>query len=147
MILPARGTVAPARDLHWPEFDRWRKTFAAWGCWPVGWEGLVVAPPAGTLEARVHAQRKRDLYDAWVERIAERAVVLARFARHGVRPRVVRQHAGSRCPACDPFDGREVSPGLDPAPPFHPGCRCVLLAGASASDRRVRRSAGRSRSG
>ena len=60
--------------------------------------------------------------------LTQRPKVLAHYARQGMRARVERQDQRPPCPACDPLNGREVGPGLAAMPPFHPGCRCVLVA-------------------
>ena len=116
-----------APDFAWPDFDRWQAFFAAGETFPAGWEGLHVAPPAQTPEAVVYQQRKLTLFSEWLDMLAHRSTVLAHYARQGIRARIERQHAGPACPACDPFNAREVGPGLDTVPPFHPGCRCVLV--------------------
>jgi hypothetical protein len=60
--------------------------------------------------------------------LARRSTVHAHFARQGIRARVARQDMRLPCPACEPFNTREVGAELEAIPPFHPGCRCVLVA-------------------
>jgi hypothetical protein len=115
-------------DFSWPEFDRWQATFAAIDVFPPRWEGLQCAPPAHTPEAEAYRVRKLILFGEWLDMLARRPAVLAHYARQGMRARVERQDTRTPCPACDPFNTRVVGPGLDAIPPFHPGCRCVLVA-------------------
>jgi hypothetical protein len=122
------ATVAAGRDFAWPEFDRWQAFFTAADMFPDRWEGLHAAPSPRTAGAEDYRQRKLALYVEWLDMLAHRATTLAHYARQGLGPRVARQHAGPPCPACDPFDGCVVGPDLDAIPPFHPGCRCVLVA-------------------
>jgi hypothetical protein len=142
----AMAPAAPTRDFSWPDFDRWQAFFAAGQSFPAGWEGLHVAPSPHAPEAEIYQQRKLALYSEWLDMLAHRATVLAHYARQGIRPRVVRQDTGSACPACDPFNAREVGPEADTVPPFHPGCRCVLLAAHAAPARRRPRTYARPRS-
>lgn len=123
-------------DFAWPDFDRWQAFFTAAGTFPARWDGLHFAPPPGTPEAEGYHQRKLALFSEWHERLAQRAVVLAHYARQGVGARITRQDAAPACAACDAFHGREVGPDLDTVPPFHPGCRCVLVAVHKAAIRR-----------
>jgi len=135
-----------APDFAWPDFDRWQAFFTADGTFPAGWDGLHVAPPAQTLEAAVYQQRKQTLFSEWLDMLAHRSTVLAHYARQGIRARIERQHAGPACPVCDPFNAREVGPGLEAVPPFHPGCRCVLVAVHTPPANRRPRAYARSRS-
>jgi hypothetical protein len=135
--------TATTRDFPWPDFDRWQAAFAAAGCFPPQWEGLERAPLAHTPEAKAYRERKFVLFCEWLDMLAQRPVVRAHYARRGIRARVERQDQRPSCPACDPFDGCEVGPELEAMPPFHPGCRCVLVAfhprpSAAAHDRKER---------
>jgi hypothetical protein len=132
------GTVktVAADDASAGDFDRWQAFFTANAPFPSGWEGLHVAPPPETPEAEAYEHRKSSLVSEWVERLANRSVVLAHYARQGMRARIARQHAQPACPVCDPFTAREVGPGLETMPPFHPGCRCVALAVHATTARR-----------
>jgi hypothetical protein len=62
--------------------------------------------------------------------LTQRAAIRAHYARQGLRARVERQDRRRPCPLCDPLNGRDLGPELALAavPPFHPGCRCVLMA-------------------
>jgi hypothetical protein len=120
--------TAATPDFLWPDFDRWQAAFAAAGFFPPGWEGLEHAPPALAPEAEAYRLRKSLLFHEWLDRLAQRPVVQAHYARQGIRTRVERQDQRPSCPACDPFNGREVGPDVKAMPPFHPGCRCVLVA-------------------
>jgi hypothetical protein len=115
-------------DFAWPEFDQWQAAFTAVDAFPPGWEGLRCAPPPHTAEADTYRLRKLVLFDEWQDMRARRPALLAHYARQGMRARVVRQDERAPCPACDPFTAGEVGPELDAMPPFHPGCRCVLVA-------------------
>lgn len=125
---PPAATAATTEDFAWPEFDRWQAAFAAAHNFPPRWEGLQCAPPAHTPEAEAYQLRKLVMFDEWRDMLARRPAVLAHYARQGVRARVARQDDRAPCPACDPFNAAEAGPGLDAIPPFHPGCRCVLVA-------------------
>ena len=128
---PARPSVVmtgATADFAWPEFDQWQAAFTAVDAFPPGWEGLRCAPPPHTPEADTYRLRKLVLFDEWQDMRARRPALLAHYARQGMRARVVRQDERAPCPACDPFTAGEVGPELDAMPPFHPGCRCVLVA-------------------
>jgi len=146
--LPQRttATAVAARDFAWPDFDRWQAFFTACDTFPARWDGLHIAPLPHTPEAETYRQRKLVLFSEWLDMLAHRSIVLAHYARQGIQARVVRQHAGPSCPACDPFNAREVGRHLDATPPFHPGCRCVLLAVHAAPTRRRSRPYQRPRS-
>jgi hypothetical protein len=120
----------------WPDFDRWQAVFTAAGTFPARWDGLHFAPPPGTPDAEGYHQRKLALFSEWLDMLAHRSVVLAHYARQGIRARIARQDAEPACAACDAFHGREVGSDLDTVPPFHPGCRCVLVAVPRAGARR-----------
>jgi hypothetical protein len=142
-------TMAPAvvaTDFAWPDFDRWQAFFNAGDVFPARWDGLHTAPAPRTPAAEVYRQRKLGLFVEWLDMLAHRSAVLAHYARQGIAARIARQHAGPPCPACDPFDGRAVGPGSGALPPFHPGCRCVLLAVHTAPPRHRRRAPQRPRS-
>ncbi|HEX9822176.1 MAG TPA: hypothetical protein VGD07_21455 [Methylomirabilota bacterium] len=138
--------AAAAGDFSWPDFDRWQAVFTADAVFPARWDGLHAAPPPWTPEAEAYQRRKRELFSEWLDMLARRSTVLAHYARQGMGARIVRQDAGPACPVCDRFDAREVGPNLDTVPPFHPGCRCVLLAVHTAPARRRRRAYERPRS-
>ena len=131
--------TAPTRDFAWPEFDRWQAAFAAAAAFPPRWEGLQSAPAAETQEVEGYRLRKFALFCEWLEMLAHRPAVQAHYARQGIVGRIVRQDERAPCPACDPFHTREMGSELDAMPPFHPGCRCVVVAmHAAPVDRRGR---------
>jgi hypothetical protein len=134
-LVDAAGAMG---DFSWPEFDRWQAAFAAAEVFPPCWEGLHCAPPTDTREAEAYRLRKRVLFDEWLDMLARRPAVLAHYARQGLRARVARQDDRAPCPACDPFNAREVGAGREAIPPFHPGCRCVLVASSAGRERRER---------
>jgi hypothetical protein len=137
------GLAGATQDFAWPDFDRWQATFAAAGIFPPRWEGLERAPTAHAQDAERYRLRKLVLYCEWLDMLAHRSVVLAHYARQGIRARIARQDQRPACPACDPFHGCEVGRELDAIPPFHPGCRCVLVASPSERPRaRMRRAQG-----
>lgn len=130
---PLNGPTLPTmpttlQDFAWPDFDRWQAAFAAAHVFPARWEGLHRIPPADTPEAEGYRLRKLALLVEWLDMLARRSTVHAHFARQGIRARVVRQDTRLPCPACEPFNTREVGTEPDAMPPFHPGCRCVLVA-------------------
>jgi len=122
----AMATNTP--EFAWPDFDRWQAAFAAAHVFPARWEGLHRVPPAHTPEAEAYRLRKLALLVEWLDMLAHRSTVHAHFTRQGIRARVVRQDMRLPCPACEPFNTREVGTEPDAMPPFHPGCRCVLVA-------------------
>jgi hypothetical protein len=136
----AMATETRTPDFVWPDFDRWQATFAAARTFPARWEGLHRVPSAHTPEAEAYRLRKLGLLAEWLDMLARRSTVRAHFARQGIRARVARQDMRLPCPACDPLNAREVGAGLAAMPPFHPGCRCVLVAIPPESAGRRRRS-------
>jgi hypothetical protein len=138
-LIDGTSMASTRHDFSWPDFDRWQAAFAAAGCFPPRWEGLERTPPAHSPEAEEYRLRKFVLFHEWLDMLAQRPVVRAHYARQGIRARVERQDRRPSCPACDPFHGHEVGPDLEGMPPFHPGCRCVLVAShPEPSDRRAR---------
>jgi hypothetical protein len=122
----AMATSGP--DFGWPDFDRWQAAFAAARIFPARWEGLHRAPAAHTPEAEAYRLRKLSLLVEWLDMVARRSATHTHFTRQGMRAQVVRQDTRLPCPVCEPFNTREAGPELDTMPPFHPGCRCVLVA-------------------
>ena len=136
-----QAAMAPnTLDFAWPDFDHWQAAFAGARLFPARWEGLHRAPPAHTPEAEAYRLRKLGLLVEWLDMLARRSTAHAHFTRQGMRARVVRQDTRLPCPACQPFNAREAGPELDTMPPFHPGCRCVLVAIPVKSAGRRRRS-------
>lgn len=118
------------RAFTWPEFDRWQEFFNSRGTFPARWDGLQTAPAAQTTPAAraTYRLRKLDLLFEWLDALTHGAAAFGHYQRQGMRARVVRQGGEGPCPACESFHGHEVRHGDDPMPPFHPGCRCVLVA-------------------
>jgi hypothetical protein len=114
----------------WPEFDRWQAFFAARDAFPARWDGLHVVPSSRSAAAAGEAYRrtKMDLLFEWLDTLTQRSMQVQHYARQGMRARIARQGDGQDCPICQPFEALEVIPGRGALPPFHPGCRCVLMA-------------------
>jgi hypothetical protein len=127
--------TAPTSDFSWPDFDHWQGIFAAAGVVPPGWEGLQRPPARGSSEAESYCQRKLALFTEWLDMLSHRPAVWAHYSRRGIRVRVVRQDERAPCPACDRFNAREAQADMNAMPPFHPGCRCVLMAMPAIPDR------------
>ena len=127
-LIEQAATVTSSLDFEWPDFDRWQVAFAAACIFPARWEGLHRAPEAHTPEAKAYRLRKLGLLAEWLDMLTHRSAAHAHFTRRGIRARVARQDTRLPCPACEPFNMREVGATLDAMPPFHPGCRCVLVA-------------------
>lgn len=122
------------RDFEWPEFDRWYEFFASRGAFPPLWRGLKQTPsPLASSEIR-HAYQEQKLYLLvdWLLGLAasraETRAALARYARRRLAAEVVRQGDGAPCPVCDPLNHCRVKYNQRDIPPFHPGCRCLVLA-------------------
>jgi hypothetical protein len=123
-----------ARDFQWPEFDRWYTVFANRGLFPPLWEGLERRPgPNAPLSIRrTYQERKLYLLLDWLHGLmatrAEMRAALARYAVRGIAAQIARQRADVTCPACDPLNHEDVNRRSPHVPPFHPGCRCLILA-------------------
>jgi hypothetical protein len=123
-----------ARDFHWPEFERWQSIFAEWWKFPPLWDELKKAPTLRAAPEIRHAYQEHKLYLLlhWLQTLettrAQTRTALARYARRGIRAEITRQRDGVPCPVCDPLNHREVNDNLPDLPPFHPGCRCLVLA-------------------
>ena len=122
------------RDFEWPEFDRWYEVFARRGVFPPLWEGLEQRPCRDASWPSRQAYRKRKLYLLldWLNGLmatrAEMRAALTRYAVRGMRAKITRQRADIVCPACDLRDHENVLRNCKAVPPFHPGCRCLILA-------------------
>lgn len=138
--LGPRVPVLAGREFTWPEFDRWQAFFAEADVFPARWDGLHAAPAPGTPAADTYQRRKLDLLFEWLDAVARRSPVLAHYARQGLVARVARQDTQRACAACVPFAGRPVTAASEVIPPFHPGCRCLLLAARPSGPRPRRRS-------
>jgi len=122
------------RDFEWPEFDRWYSVFARRGHFPPLWDGVVRRPcqddPWPAWQAYQH--RKLYLLMDWLHGLAvtrsEMRAALTRYAGRGLAAEITRQSAEIRCPACDALNNENVRHHPENVPPFHPGCRCLILA-------------------
>jgi hypothetical protein len=136
-----------ARDFQWPEFDRWQRLFASRRQFPPLWERLTEIPSGSTMSElrEVYREHKLFLLLHWLHGLEiarhEMAAAVGRYAKLGLRARVARQGVGRPCPACDPFEHRQVSGVAGEIPPFHPGCRCLILPIIREPARSGRRSA------
>ncbi|MBI4561170.1 MAG: hypothetical protein HY724_03920 [Candidatus Rokubacteria bacterium] len=123
-----------ARDFGWPEFDRWQAIFAEQWKFPPLWDELKKAPTLrASLEIR-HAYQEHKLYLLlhWLQSLettrAQTRTALARYGSRGLRARIARQGDSAPCPVCDPLNHHDVRDNPQNLPPFHPGCRCLVLA-------------------
>ena len=122
------------RDFEWPEFDRWHTIFAMRGVFPSLWDGLEHRPRRGASVPVRQAYQKRKLYllidwlHALVATRAEMHTALTRYTIRGLQAQITRQSADITCPACDPLNHENVQSNSRDVPPFHPGCRCLILA-------------------
>jgi hypothetical protein len=121
------------RDFDWPEFDRWQAYFARCRQFPPLWERLHRSPAAeAAREVRdEYLVNKLYLLLDWLQGLAttraEARAAVARYAKLGVAARFVRQDARIPCPLCDPLNHVDVRATAAGVPPFHPGCRCLVL--------------------
>lgn len=128
-----------ARDFSWPEFDRWQSLFAQRWKFPPLWDELKKAPTLRAAPEIRQAYQKHKLYLLlhWLQNLettrAQTRTALARYAKRGIRAEITRQRDGVPCPVCDSLDHREVNDNPRDLPPFHPGCRCLVLAITEAS--------------
>lgn len=133
MILAQIGT----RDFEWPEFDRWHTVFTRDGHFPPLWDGVERRPSAEAPWAARQAYQSRKLYLLidWLHGLvvvrAEMRNALARYADLGLVGEITRQSAETICPACDRLNRENAQHHPGDVPPFHPGCRCLILAAPS----------------
>lgn len=134
-LLAQMGT----RDFEWPEFDRWQLLFARYGAFPPLWDGLEhpLRPDHPAPARQAYRRQKLYLLIDWLHGLvatrAEMRVALTRYALQGFQAEITRQSADITCPACDPLNHASVRHDADLVPPFHPGCRCLILAGRSTT--------------
>jgi len=134
--------AANGRDFDWPEFDRWQALFASRGRFPSLWAGLEFAPYAEAPERVRDAYRRRKLalLIDWLRALAttriEIRAAIARYATRGLAAEVVCQSREVACPACGPLHREEVHGVSADLPPFHPGCRCLVLSRPEGTHRR-----------
>jgi hypothetical protein len=149
VVLAEIGT----RDFEWPEFDRWHTLFTMRGHFPPLWDGVARRPvPDDPWPARrAYLDRKLYLLIDWLHGLvvtrAEMRAALTRYTVLGLPAEITRQSAEITCPACDLLDSRDALHPPGDVPPFHPGCRCLVLAararlrpGGPEATRRVARS-------
>lgn len=128
------------RDFRWPEFDRWQTFFAEGWRFPPLWEELKKTPALRAAPQIHHAYREQKLYLLlhWLQSLettrAQTRTALARYAKRGIRAEIARQGNGMPCPVCDPLNHHEVKDNPRDLPPFHPGCRCLVLAISAADE-------------
>lgn len=122
-------TRVGVRDFSWPEFDRWQAFFARKLTFPPLWENVQKVPTLRTDAEVRHAYRTQKLYLLldWLLNLEDTRTTLARYEKHDVRVVTTRQGSGAPCPVCDALNQREVRLGSRDLPPFHPGCRCVVV--------------------
>jgi hypothetical protein len=122
------------RDFDWPEFDRWYTVFSKRGLFPPLWEGLQnrPCPDAPSRIRQAYLERKLYLLLDWLHGLmatrAEMRAALARYALRGLGAQIARQRADVTCPACDRPRHEDLQCTPERVPPFHPGCRCLILA-------------------
>jgi hypothetical protein len=128
-----------ARDFEWPEFDRWQMIFARCGAFPPLWDGLDrrLRPDHPDPARQAYRRQKLYLLIDWLHGLvatrAEMRAALTRYTLQGRPAQIVRQSADITCPACDPLNHESVQHGAELVPPFHPGCRCLILAAHSTT--------------
>jgi hypothetical protein len=155
-----------ARDFEWPEFDRWQRLFADDRMFPLPWAGLEDRPCRQTAPAVMQAYRRRKIHllVEWLHGLVvtrgEMRRALTRYTSLGLEACVVSQAIELSCPECLARHRARRCSDPDDIPPFHPGCRCLLLAGtpwpcdatpvrrgAGSARRRVQRQARATRDG
>jgi hypothetical protein len=135
---------ARPNDFRWPEFDRWQAVFAAHGIFPPLWNGLERRPHRkATASARsLYQQRKLFLLIDWLYALgttrAECVTALARYSARGLQAVIARQTVDVSCPACAPLHHEHLPRASSTLPPFHPGCRCLVLASPPPRPPRLR---------
>ena len=130
VLLAQLGT----RDFEWPEFDRWYGVFARRGHFPPLWDGVARPPCPDDPWAAQQAYHHGKLYLLidWLHGLvvtrAEMRAALTRYAGRGLTAAITRQSPEINCPACDVLNNEAVHRHPEHVPPFHPGCRCLILA-------------------
>jgi hypothetical protein len=133
------------RDFQWPEFDHWHSIFTKRGAFPPLWNGLEYRPRHGDpFEARDAYQKQKcylllDWLYGLIATRAEMRTALARYSERGLGAEIARQTIDISCPACDPLNHGPVLCSSRDVPPFHPGCRCLILAAPSGAAARQAR--------
>ena len=122
------------RDFEWPEFDHWYSVFARRGQFPPLWDGVARRPSQDDRWSAWQAYQHRKLYLLidWLHGLAvtrsEMRAALSRYASRGLTAEITRQSAETRCPPCDALNNENAHHHPENVPPFHPGCRCLILA-------------------
>ena len=84
---------------------------------------------------QAYLDRKLYLLIDWLHGLivtrAEMRAALARFAVLGLTAEITRQSPEITCPICDRLNNENVLHHPGDVPPFHPGCRCLILAAPS----------------
>ena len=138
------------REFHWPEFDRWQSLFARCGHFPPMWDEVArpLGPDGPWRAWQSYQHRKLYLLIDWLHGLvvtrAEMRAALTRYAGRGLVAEITRQSAEISCPMCDRLNNENACHRPEDIPPFHPGCRCIILAaprlradpGRRAGDRR-----------
>ena len=130
VLLAQMGT----RQFEWPEFDRWYTIFAQRGHFPTLWDGVARLPcPDDSWPAwQAYQSRKLYLLIDWLYGLvvtrAEMRSALTRYAVLGLPAEITRQSAEIACPVCDRWTNVDIGDEPHSVPPFHPGCRCLILA-------------------
>jgi hypothetical protein len=125
------------RDFEWPEFDRWHTVFTERGHFPPLWDEVERRPGGDAPWAFWQAYQHRKLYLLidWLHGLivtrAEMRAALARYAVLGLTAEITRQSPEITCPVCDRLNNENVLAHPGDVPPFHPGCRCLILAAPS----------------
>jgi len=119
-----------AKDFGWREFDRWHAFFTERDRFPPLWEELKTIPILHASPDMRNAYRQHKFYLLldWLQNIETTRAAIARYSRRGLRAETARQGGGAPCPICDLFNHREMNDEVTSSPPFHPGCRCVVVA-------------------
>jgi len=131
-------------DFRWPEFDRWQAVFAEHGIFPPLWSGLERRPhrKAAPSARGLYQQRKLLLLIDWLYALgttrAECVTALTRYSARGLQAMIARQTVDVSCPACAPLHHEQLACTAPTLPPFHPGCRCVVLASHQPRPLRLR---------
>lgn len=133
VVLSQMGT----REFEWPEFDRWHTVFTERGHFPPLWDEVERRPGADAPWAAWQAYQHRKLYLLidWLHGLIvtrhEMRAAAARYAVLGLPAEITRQTPEIACPPCDRLSTANVLHYPGDVPPFHPGCRCLILAAPS----------------
>ena len=141
---PSRGADGHAR-LEWPEFDAGTPSSPSAALPPL-WDEVERRPGGDAPWAAWQAYQHRKLYLLidWLHGLivtrAEMRASLARYAVLGLTAEITRQNPEITCPVCDRLNNENVLDHPGDVPPFHPGCRCLILAAPSRARPKRKRS-------